>query len=209
MPFKPTISALPQGDSVDSPEATEVDVGIPFDPTEAIANSYLKTAKVVLPEGTGLNPASANGLRGLHGRTVRQGHGRSDRLPGRVEDRHRRGADPVAARRLADRHRLRGAAEEQRPSTGEQFRIFIYAGSDRYAVNVRLEGKVFPDLTTGQLTAVVDDNPQATFSSFKLRINGGPKGTLTSPPICGPHTTNTVMTPWSGQADAEPTAPSR
>ena len=60
---------------------------------------------------------------------------------------------------------------------------------ERYAVNVRLEGKVFPNPATGQLTAIVDDNPQATFSSFKLRMNGGPKGTLTSPPTCGPHTT--------------------
>ena len=62
VPFKPTIDATPQGDFVDSPEATTVNVGIPFDPNEPIANSYLKTAKVVLPEGTSLNPASANGL---------------------------------------------------------------------------------------------------------------------------------------------------
>ena len=57
---------------------------------------------------------------------------------------------------------------------------------------------MFPNLSTGQLTAVVDENPQATFSSFKLHLNGGPKGTLTSPPTCGPNTTNTALTPWSG-----------
>ena len=32
VPFKPTIDATPQGDFVDSPEATTVNVGIPFDP---------------------------------------------------------------------------------------------------------------------------------------------------------------------------------
>ena len=46
---------------------------------------------------------------------------------------------------------------------------------------MRLVGNVFPNLSTGQLTAVVDENPQATFSSFKLNFNGGPKGTLTTP----------------------------
>ncbi len=99
-----------------------------------------------------------------------------------------------------------GEPKSNDPSTGEQFRIFIHAGSERYAVNVRLEGKVYPDLVTGQLTAVVDDNPQATFSSFKLRLAGGPKGTLTSPPTCGPNTANSTLTPWSGQADKTPSS---
>ena len=98
-----------------------------------------------------------------------------------------------------------GEPKSNDPTTGEQFRIFIHAFSTRYGVNVRLIGKVFPNLKTGQLTAVVDENPQATFSSFKLRLNGGPKGTLTTPGICGPNTTNTQLTPWSGTADATPT----
>ncbi len=50
---------------------------------------------------------------------------------------------------------------------------------------------MFPNLATGQLTAVVDENPQATFSNFHLHFNGGDKGTLTSPPTCGPNTTTT------------------
>src|SRR6476660_7139993 len=92
-------------------------------------------------------------------------------------------------------------------TTGEQFRIFIHVTSVRYGVNVRLIGNVFPNLKTGQLTAVVDENPQATFSSFKLRLNGGPKGTLTTPGICGPNTTTTEMTPWSGHlAENTPTS---
>ena len=57
------------------------------------------------------------------------------------------------------------------------------------------------DPVTGQLTTIVDENPQATFSSFKLRLDGGARGTLTSPPTCGPNTTTSVMTPWSGHAD--------
>jgi hypothetical protein len=204
VPFNPTVKALPQGDAVDSPEATEINVGIPFDANAPIANSYLKTAKVVLPEGTSLNPASANGLQACT--NAEFGKGTND--PIACPNASRIGTVEVQTPSLPV-DSLTGTVYVGQPlsnnsSTGEQFRIFIHAGSERYAVNVRLEGKVFPNPVTGQLTAIVDDNPQATFSSFKLRMNGGSKGTLTSPPTCGPHTTHTVMTPWSGQANAEP-----
>ncbi len=85
--------------------------------------------------------------------------------------------------------------------SGEQFRIFIYAHSVRYGVNVRLEGKVFPNATTGQLTAVVPENPQATFRNFRLHFNGGDNGVLTSASTCGTNTTTTEFTPWSENPD--------
>jgi hypothetical protein len=201
VPFKPTIAVTPRGGAVDSPEATTVNVGIPFDPTEPIANSYLKTAKITLPEGMGINPASANGLVPC---TDAQFHYHTD-LAIECPDASKIGTVEVQTPSLpADS--LTGAVYvgqplSNDPTTGEQFRIFIHVVSTRYGVNVRLVGKVFPNLETGQLTAVVDENPQATFRSFKVRLDGGPKGTLTSPPTCGPHTTTTEMTPWSGHPD--------
>jgi hypothetical protein len=202
VPFKPTIDIAPSGGAVDTPEATNVNVGIPFDPTEPIANSYLKTAKVVLPEGMGLNPSSAAGLVACT--DAQFGKGTDD--PIACPEASRIGTTEVQTPSLpADS--LTGTVYVGEPksndsSTGEQFRIFIHMGSQRYGVNVRLEGKVFLNPTTGQLTVVVDENPQATFSSFKLHMFGGPRGTLTSPPTCGPNTTTTVMTPWSGHLDA-------
>jgi hypothetical protein len=197
VPFEPSIDVAPKGGAVDSPEATTVNVGIPFDPTEPIANSYLKTAKIVMPEGTGLNPASANGLVAC---TDEQFHYHTD-LPIECPSASRIGSVEVQTPSLpADS--LGGAVYvgsplSNNPTTGEQFRVFIHVTSTRYGVNVRLIGKVFPNLKTGQLTAVVEENPQATFSSFKVHLNGGPKGTLTTPGTCGPHTTTTTLTPWS------------
>ena len=204
MPFKPTIDVSPSGGAVDSPEATTVNVGVPFDPTEPIANSYLKTAKVVLPEGMGLNPSSANGLVACTDAQFAKGTDNPIACP----DASKIGTVEVQTPSLpADS--LTGTVYVGEPksnvsSTGEQFRIFIHAGSERYAVNVRLEGKVFLNPATGQLTVVVDENPQATFSSFKLHMFGGPKGTLTSPPTCGPNTTTTALTPWSGTGRRHP-----
>ncbi len=207
VPFHPTINVDPLGGAVDSPEATTVTVGIPFDPAEPIANSYLKTAKVTLPEGMSINPASANGLvpctDAQFGYHTDNPIGCPDASKiGKVEVQ----TPSLPANSLSGDVYV-GQPQSNDPTTGEQFRIFIHAGSDRYGVNVRLIGHVFPNLATGQLTAVVDENPQATFKSFKLRFFGGAKGTLTSPPTCGPNVTNTVMTPWSGHADEnEPTS---
>ncbi|MBA3864866.1 MAG: hypothetical protein H0X42_00725 [Solirubrobacterales bacterium] len=202
VPFKPTIAVTPQGGAVDSPEATTVNVGIPFDATKAIANSYLKEAKVTLPEGMGLNPASANGLVACTDAQFGYHTNNPIACPvasqiGTVEVQ----TPSLPADSLTGEVYV-GQPKSNDPSSGEQFRIFIHAGSTRYGVNVRLIGHVFPNLATGQLTAVVPENPQATFSSFKLRFFGGAKGTLTSPPTCGPNVTTTLMTPWSGHADA-------
>jgi hypothetical protein len=201
VPFKPSIAVNTQGGAVDSPEATTVNVSIPWSASDEIANSYLKTAKVTLPEGMGLNPASANGLVactdaqfGYHTNNA-IGCPEASKI-GTVEVQ----TPSLPADSLTGDVYV-GEPKSNDPSSGEQFRIFIHVGSVRYGVNVRLVGHVFPNLATGQLTAVVDENPQATFSSFKLRLNGGAKGTLTSPPTCGPHTTSSLMSPWSGNAD--------
>ncbi len=204
VPFEPSIDVSPPGGAVDSPEATTVNVGIPFDATKPIANSYLKTAKVTLPEGMGINPSSANGLVACSDAQF----GKGTNNPIACPDASKIGTVEVQTPSLPSDSIggtvYVGEPTSNDPTTGEQFRIFIHANSVRYGVNVRLIGKVFPNLKTGQLTAVVAENPQATFSSFKVRFNGGSKGTLTTPGVCGPHTTNTQMTPWSGQADAEP-----
>jgi hypothetical protein len=204
VPFEPTIAVGTQGGAVDSPEPTTVDVGIPFDASEPIANSYLKTAKVTLPEGMGINPSSANGLVPCKDAQFAKGTNNPISCPaasvvGTVE---------VQTPSLPP-NSLGGTVYIGEPikngpgasSSGEQFRIFIHATSARYGVNVRLIGKVIPNPATGQITALVEENPQATFSNFRLHLNGGPRGTLTSPNTCGPNRTTTDLTPWSGNPD--------
>ncbi len=83
---------------------------------------------------------------------------------------------------------------------------------------MRLEGKVSADPTTGQLTTTFEGRevesiggtkipkglPQVPFSSFTLDFDDGDHAVLTSPGACGPNTTTTAMTPWSGNAQATP-----
>jgi hypothetical protein len=204
VPFKPTIDVSTQNGAVDSPEPTTVDVGIPWNPAEPIANSYLKTAKVTLPEGMGINPSSAVGLKTCSEAQFAKGTNDPITCP----DESKIGTVEVQTPSLPP-NSLGGTVYVGEPlqngpgkaSSGEQFRIFIHATSDRYGVNVRLIGKVILNEQTGRITALVEDNPQATFSNFRLHLTGGPRGTLTSPNTCGPNTTNTEMTPWSGNPD--------
>jgi hypothetical protein len=205
VPFNPEITVTADGGKfVDSPEPTTVDVGIPWDPNAPIANSYLKVAKVVLPEGMGINPSASNGLQSC---SDEQFHYHTN-IPVECPDASKIGTVEVQTPSLPANSLFGdvyvGAPLKNGPGafeSGEQFRIFIHAFSTRYGVNVRLEGKVFPNPTTGRLTAVVAENPQATFRNFRLHFFGGDKGILTSPPTCGTNTTETEFTPWSENPD--------
>jgi hypothetical protein len=211
VPFNPEIAVTADGGKfVDSPEATTVDVGVPYDPSALISNSYLKVAKVTLPEGMGINPSASNGLQTC---TDEQFHYHTN-APVECPEASKIGTVELQTPSLPA-NSVNGAVYVGAPlkngpgvfESGEQFRIFIYGFSTRYGVNLRLEGKVFPNATTGQLTAVVAENPQATFRNVRLHFFGGNKGILTSPPTCGTNTTTTEFTPWSENADQnKPTA---
>lgn len=203
VPFEPTIETTVNS-STDSPDPSTINVEIPFDPSEPIANSYLEVAKVTLPEGMGLNPSVANGLETCTNDQFAYHTNNPIQCPAASEI----GTVDVETPSLppGSLHGKVYAAQPEStdPTTGNQFRVFLTVESERYGVNVRLKGQVFPNLQTGQLTAVVKENPQATFSSFQIHITGGPRGALTTPDTCGPHKTTTALTPWSGNANATP-----
>jgi hypothetical protein len=208
VPFEPSI-AVEGGSAVDSPEPALVELKIPYKKGEpgGITNSYLKTAKVILPEGAGINPSTANGLTPCTDAQFAKDTNNPVACPKASEI----GTVKVETPSLPAGS-VGGTVYIAQPlkngpgaaGSGEQFRIFIHASGPERGVNVRLVGEVFPNPVTGQLTAVVRENPEAPFSSFQLRLNGGPKAALSSPPICGPNTANTELDPWTGNPAAKP-----
>jgi len=194
-PFEPSLGASATG-ATDSPEPATIDVKMPQLEPEKRANSHLLTAKVTLPDGAGLNPSVANGLVPCTDAQFKKGTDDPIECPSSS----RIGAIEVDTRALdqdlgGDVYVAQPLSNE--PSSGDQFRIFLHAFNNRYGVNVRLIGNVFPNLQTGQLTAVVPNNPQAPFNSFKVHLDGGSRGALTTPGSCGPHTVSALFTPWS------------
>jgi hypothetical protein len=202
-PFNVQLDATSSG-STDSPEPATVDVRMPDQlKANTRANSHLLTAKVTLPEGAGINPSLANGLTPCTDAQYKQGTDDPIECPassriGSVEVETNALDQPLGGDVYV------AAPTEQVPQSGNQFRVFIHAFNTRYGVNVRLAGHVFPNLQTGQLTVVVPENPQAPFNSFKVHIDGGARGALTSPGTCGPHTSSAKFVPWSRPGEEVP-----
>jgi hypothetical protein len=216
IPFEPTTAVAPGTAQTDSPAATEVDVAVPFQvpsgPEKALpltkqASSQLRTAKLTLPQGMGINPSAANGLatctNGQLGKNTRS-------LANSCPPASKIGTVAIDTPPLPDGSLNGNVYVGQQlsldPASGDEYRIFVEAKSDKYGIIARLIGNVSADPQTGQLTTTFAENPQVPFSSFRLRFNGGPHSPLTSPPTCGPNKASSQMIPWSGNAAASPGA---
>jgi len=218
VPFDPSIDVSPDTAQTDSPSGPAVRVQVPFEvpsaeeklqPRTKQASSDVRSARVTLPRGMGLNPSAANGLQtcgdaqfGLHTRN-----------PVSCPPGSKIGTVAIDTPPLPDGS-LTGTVYvaqqlSRNPLSGDEYRIFVDAESTRYGVSVRLAGHVAADPDTGVLTTTFDDSqfaglPQVPFSSFTLDFDGGAHAVLTSPPTCGPNQTTSRITPWSGNADATP-----
>jgi len=212
IPFDPSISVDPNTSQTDSPAGAAVTVNLPeiknpLKDEASKATSHVRSARVTLPAGMGLNPSAANGLEAC---TDAQ-FGKGTRNPAACPAASRVGMVEVDTPPLRDGS-LSGPVYVGRqlsrdPASGDLYRIFVNARSERYDIDARLLGKVSANPETGQLTTTFDDGslgkvplpglPQVPFESFRIKLDGGPTATLTSPPTCGPNTTGTEMTPWS------------
>jgi len=203
VPFNPDLGVA-GGDWTDSPNPAMVNVTIPFNPDpEGLTDSQLHVAKVILPKGAGINPSAGNSIEGCTDAQFAQFTNNPIACPDKSKIGYVEVDTPSLPVTLGGEVYV-GQPLSTDPSTGEQFRIFLHVTNERFGVNVRLTGKIYPNPTTGQITAVVADNPQAPFESFRVHIDGGEHGVLTSPDTCGPHLANSAMTPFSSATDATP-----
>jgi hypothetical protein len=201
VPFQPSVGSTSGTTKTDSPEGPTVEVGFPFDPSAAVANSNLRTARVALPAGAGLNPSAAPGLGACTDAQFGKGTMNAIACPASSEIGTAAIETPVLPAGSLTGKVYLGQQLSRDPASGNEYRVFIVAESARYGQSVRLVGNVSADPKTGRLTAIVSEAPQLPFTSVKVKFDGA-KGTLTSPPTCGPNVTNGRMTPWSGTADA-------
>jgi len=221
VPFKPSISVDPGTPTADSPTGGTFDVKVPFEPSEDIGQANVKRAAVSLPLGAGLNPAAAEKLQSCTEAQFGKGIVIGDRIadPAGVHPPaiacppgSRVGTvsidTPVLPAGSLPGTVFLGQQLSRDPESGKEYRIFVNAESARYGVFVRLIGEIAANPVTGRLTAKFDEPaqgglPQVPFSSFRLSFDNA-KGVLTSPPTCGPNTTTTVLTPWTGKPPATP-----
>jgi hypothetical protein len=204
VPFKPSTSVEPGTMQTDSPAGATVNVKIPFEPSASVYNSNVEEARVTLPPGMGLNPSAANGLQAC----TNEQFGKGTRNPVACPATSKIGTVSIDTPPLPDGtltgNVYLGQQLSANPESGEEFRVFLDAESASRGLSIRLIGNVIANRQTGQLTAVVHDAPQLPFDSVQVKLEGGPKATLTSPPACGPNATTHAMTAWSGTPDGGP-----
>jgi hypothetical protein len=199
VPFAPTVTASASGPT-DSSAPVTVSLNIPQHGGAAdINSSTVKTANVTLPVGTGLNPATATGLKFCPDSSFPLKSKAAASCPAESQV----GTVQIEAPELPAGS-LKGpvylAQQKSRdPQSGQEYRIFFNAESARYGVQVREEGRVKANPTTGQLTAEFTELPQVAFSSATLTF--GPQAkhaipVLSSPPLCTNTSTSSAV-PYS------------
>jgi hypothetical protein len=196
--FEPTLDLRPDNQRAGAPTGLAVDLRVPQNQsTSGLATPPLKDTTVVLPAGMAVSPSAADGLRGCTDQQV----GLKVAGPDVCPPESRIGSVSIESPLLPDPLTgsiFLGSQKSQDAASGDLLRIFLVAGGS--GVRVKLEGKIFPDPTSGQVTAVFRNNPQLPFHLLRLRFNGGPRASLANPQACGQHEYSATVTSWGGQS---------
>jgi hypothetical protein len=216
IPFDPAIDVAAGTNLIDSPASPTVTTSMPFEVPgggqHKIGQSHLRSATVVMPPGMGLNPSGSVGLAACTDAQFHKGQRVADNAcPAASEIGSAEIKTPVLSETLKGKVYV-GQQKSSDPTSGEEFRVLVEAKSIPLGIVVRLVGNVAANPTTGQLTAVFDEQevgplagplpkglPQVPFENVTLRFDGAHK-VLSSPPVCGPAETRSTMVPWSDSA---------
>jgi hypothetical protein len=211
VPFEPGLEVAPGTNSIDSPAAPTVNTTLEYLTGEESEQqeSHLRKALVTLPQGMGLNPSGANGLVACADAQFKKGvRTYANECPAASKVGTATIESPPLNQPLTGEIYV-GQQKSRDPQSGEEFRILVEAKEEEEGIDARLVGNVKANPTTGQLTAVFDEQqvgelagqlpqglPQVPFTSVKLHFDQA-KAVLTSPPTCAAATTNGEMTPWA------------
>lgn len=206
VPFAPSIKVEPSTTAPDLPDAAKMIVSVPQnEDAAAINSSSLKTAEITMPEGMTLNPSAANGLVACTDAQFAKGVGSSSCPAESKIGTVKLEVPTLPAGSLSGSVYVGQPIAGASPSSGHEYRIFVVAESTRYGVEVQLEGKVVVNESTGRVKTIIDENPQAPFSSFILELGNGAHTPLANPILCGNATTSASLAPYTGLPAALPT----
>ncbi len=222
LPFDPTIAVQPQSEaghptsSANTPTGLDVAVKLSQSGTlteEALGDADVQSATVTLPQGVMLNPGAANGLQACSSQQIGYiGEGQSDPFsPGSAQplqfttaeaqcpEQSKLGTVSIKTPLLEEE--LTGsvylAAQNANPF-GSLIALYIVAENEKLGLRVKLAGEGRLDEQTGQVSTTFTDTPQVPFEELDVKLFGGPRGSLSTPPLCGAYATTSSFTAWSG-----------
>jgi len=204
--FAPTFALQPQITAADSPTGLQVNLHLPQNESlGTLATADLRDAVVTLPEGLGVNPASAGGLAGCSPAQIEI----DGPAPARCPDASKVGSVEVSTPLLD--HPVKGAvyvATQGDNPFGSLIAIYIAAHDARSGVVLKLAGRVELDPVTGRIVTRFEDNPQLPFEDLRIDFFEGPRAPLRTPLACGRYTTTTGFKPWSAPESGPDSTPS-
>jgi hypothetical protein len=173
---------------------------------DGIAQSDAKKAVVTLPKGVTINPSIGEGL----GVCTPADLGREtvDSAPGEGCPNSSKIGTLQVQTPLVDEP-VDGSiflAQQDDPGTTEPgaenpfdslIALYFVLKNPVLGAMVKLPVKIEPDPQSGQLVAILDDNPQIPFNHFNAHLRTGARAALVTPAACGTYTTTAVLTPWA------------
>ncbi len=196
--FEPSLKVKPDEQRTNTPSGVDFDVKSPQDLDPAsLGTPPIRNVTVKLPTGMDLSPTAASGLATCSDAELGLGTEAEPTCPTASKIGTVSVDTPVLTEPLSGSVYLRPPTKDAiaRP-------VLVLNGP---GILLKIPGTVAPDPSTGQLTATFTELPQLPFSELHLRFKGGPRAPLTTPPTCGPQTTQVSFTAWSGQTVNEAT----
>ena len=182
LPFEPTIAASPSTRSAESPTGLDVSILVPQEWDNPLNNpvtstsSYLKGAKVTLPEGMTANPGLAEGLGACT--PAQYASETSSSLPGAgCPPEAKIGSITIETPLLAEK--IRGAVYIATPydnvpefgtpehPNGSLLALYVVAKEPQRGILIRSAGKIEPNPVTGQLVTTFERQPRSTVGPFR------------------------------------------
>ena len=218
LPFAPSIEVSPEVHTASTPTGLSVSVEVPQKTTleaNGLAEADVRDTTVTLPAGVELSPAAANGLEGcseeqigyvgLNAQTQTQ-----EFTPARPScpDASKVGIVHIKTPLLS--HELEGtvylAAQDANPFDS-LIALYIVAEDPVSGVLVKLAGEGKLDEGTLRVATTFTNAPQVPFEDLKIDLFGGPRGSVSTPALCGNYGTEAAFTPWSGTGPVSLSSP--
>ncbi len=201
--FSPSLDVkpAPEAATAESPTGLNVDLKIPREEsTKGLAEADPERMVVTLPPGMAISLSAANGLGACTSSEIEL----HNENPSSCPSSSKLGEAEVLTPLLEQP--LKGAVYLAQPETLAGSLIGLYVVVEGGGVLIKLGGNATLDPSTGQIALAFDNIPQLPLSEIKLDLFGGPRAALLTPSECGTYAATSQLTPWSGNAPAEPSS---
>lgn len=200
--FPAELQAQPTTHEADKPSGLEFELKVPQSETMGVEGTpTLKKIVTTLPEGLTVDPAAGDGLAACSEAQIGWlggSHLNFSPDPPQCPEASKIGSLELETPLVP--HKFEGemflASQNENPF-GATLAAYVVVDDPITGVLIKIPGEFIANPSTGQLTAVFDENPNLPFSDLKLHFFGGPRAELATPESCGTYTTSVELIPYS------------